>query len=209
MSDDKFHVFAAKVVYKGRKVYYRTRLDFYNGSEWKILKKQMIERATREDGFVYDELNGERIIMKGDIIVHHLAELTDDNVNDVAVSLNPDNLRVVSFRHHNEIHSRFGATPRKNVYWVYGDGEAYDVVNAHCTDEDIIVDIGRIRKAVSFSGERKKATDSAVFAARDAVLDCIYTRRGKWSNAWIVSREIDMRMAIQLDAYPIEVDKVV
>ena len=187
-------------------MYYRTRLDFYNGAEWKILKKQMIERATKSDGFVYDELNGERIIMKGDIIVHHLVELTDDNINNVEVSLNPDNLRVVSFRHHNELHSRFGATPRKKVYWLFGAGDAYPFINEHSTQEDIIVDIGRIRRAVSFSDERKKATDAAVFAARDAVLDCIYTRRGKWLNAWIVSREIDERMAIQLDAYPIEIE---
>ena len=84
-------------------------VEFYNGKAWKLVKRQAIDRATGPDGFVYDEISGEKIVKKGDIIVHHVVELTDENVDDFSVSLNLDNLRVVSFDHHNQIHNRFGA----------------------------------------------------------------------------------------------------
>ena len=184
------------------------RLDFYNSEKWKKVKRLAIERATGKDGFVYDELNGDRIILKGDIIAHHVIELTDENVDDYSISLNLENIKVVSFAHHNQLHNRFGGTNTKSVIWVYGmDVESCNAfVESHATASDLICSVDRLRHACCFSDERNKATDRAVFILRDALLDAFYTRAGHWITGWIVSKEIDNRMASKLSAELVCID---
>lgn len=177
--------------------------SFYNSERWRAVKRQAIERATGEDGFVYDEIDGSRIIKAGDIIVHHVIELTDDNVNDYNISLNLDNLKVVSFAHHNQIHARYGAREyNKVVYWCYGD-DAQDFVARNATELDIICNIQRLREACCISASRNKATDKVVFQLRDCLYDIIYTRSGKWRYAFIVTDILDERIALRLNAIPI------
>ena len=179
--------------------------QFYRAKEWESVKRQAIERAMGKDGFVYDEINGEPITRQGDIIVHHVIPLTDDNVNDYDISLKLDNLKVVSFKHHNELHHRFGAVQRQLIYWVYGEGDINDWLEGKFERDDIILSINRLRYAICDSEERSKATDSLVFGLRDCVLDMILTRRGKWNNAFIVTRYLDERICERLGAIPIEV----
>lgn len=179
--------------------------QFYRTKEWEAVKRQAIERAMGKDGFVYDEINGEPITKQGDIIVHHVVPLTDDNVNDYDISLNLDNLKVVSFKHHNELHHRFGAIQRQLIYWVYGEGDINDWLEGKFERDDIILSINRLRYAICDSEEWSKATDSLVFGLRDCVLDMILTRRGKWNNAFIVTRYLDERICERLGAIPIEV----
>ena len=179
--------------------------QFYRSKEWEVVKRQAIERAMGKDGFVYDEINGEPITKQGDIIVHHIVPLTDDNVSDYDISLNLDNLKVVSFKHHNELHHRFGAVQRQLIYWVYGEGDIDDWLEGKFERDDIILSINRLRYAICDSEERSKATDNLVFGLRDCVLDMILTRRGKWNNAFIVTRYLDERICERLGAIPIEV----
>ena len=76
----------------------------------------LIHQRTKPDGVLYDELNGQPLIKAYDIIAHHKQQLTVQNVNDYSISLNPDNIMLVSMRSHNEIHKRFGyAQGRKGL----------------------------------------------------------------------------------------------
>ena len=47
------------------------------------------------------------ITKKYDCIGHHEHELTEDNVNDVMISLNPENIKLIHFKCHNKVHERW------------------------------------------------------------------------------------------------------
>ena len=86
---------------------------FYKSLKWeKFIETLRIERANA-DGVVICEHCGQPIIKKYDCIGHHIEELTDDNVNDVMISLNPNNIKLIHFKCHNEIHKRFGYAERQ------------------------------------------------------------------------------------------------
>ena len=52
---------------------------------------------------------------------HHKIELTLDNIDDVNITLNPDNIEVLCHTCHNAAHARFGnAIEQKHVYIVHG-----------------------------------------------------------------------------------------
>ena len=80
--------------------------DFYRSKEWQRFRDIVISERMHDDGFVYDEITGKPIVKKHDIILHHKIELTEDNVNDYSVSLNPDNIMIVSHKTHNAIHNK-------------------------------------------------------------------------------------------------------
>ena len=77
--------------------------NFYQSREWAAFREVVIHERTKEDGLIYDEITGLPILRRYDIILHHVKELTDENVNDVTVSLNPENIQVVSHRTHNKM----------------------------------------------------------------------------------------------------------
>lgn len=88
---------------------------FYTSKEWYDFRLRIIaERGPR------CEHCKELIEESKDIIIHHIIELTEENVGDVSISLNPDNVEIVCFDCHNKIHLRFGYKPEKRVYLVYG-----------------------------------------------------------------------------------------
>lgn len=146
------------------------------------------------DGFVICEHCGKPIVKAYDCIGHHIEELTENNVDDVMISLNPDNIMLVHFRCHNEIHKRFGYAERliQTVYLVYGapcSGKT-TWVNEVAESGDLILDIDRLWNAVRAEkcGQYDKPNEikSNVFALRDCLLDTIRVRRGKWRNAYII-----------------------
>jgi hypothetical protein len=168
---------------------------FYKSRKWENLVKQLrIERATA-DGFIICEHCGKPILKPYDCIAHHKTELSFANVDDVTVSLNPDNIMLVHFKCHNEIHKRFGYNGRrdiKHVYLVYGapcSGKTTFVKNT-AERTDLILDIDRLFSAVRAEccGEWEKPDEikSNVFAIRDLLMDMIRTRRGSWSNAYVI-----------------------
>ena len=108
--------------------------------------------------------------------------------------MNPDNVMLVHFRCHNEIHKRFGYAERliQNVYVVYGapcSGKT-TWVNEVAESGDLILDIERLWGAIRADkcGQYDKPNEikSNVFALRDCLLDTIRVRRGKWRNAYII-----------------------
>lgn len=169
---------------------YNTLSDFYRSREWEDFRKIIIAQRTHADGFVYDEITNKPIVIAGDIIIHHKIPLTLDNVNDFNISLNPDNVQIVSFKTHNDIHDRFG-TYTRHVYLIYGcplSGKS-TFVKERANIHDLIIDIDRIYECISNNPPYMKSGRlyDNVQAVRDALLDCIKFKRGKWVNAFIIS----------------------
>lgn len=167
---------------------------FYKSHKWETFISNLRAERTNADGFIICEKCGKPILKAYDCIGHHIKELTDSNVDDVTVSLNPENIQLLHFKCHNEVHERFGYNGRQqqSVFIVYGapcSGKrtwVHDNANAN----DLIVDIDKIwaavRADVCAENEKPNAIKSNVFALRESLLDMIKVRRGKWRNAYII-----------------------
>ena len=186
---------------------------FYKSREWEAFRKLVITQRTQPDGFIYDEITHQPILKPYDLILHHIEELTEENVNDVTVSLNPDNIMIVSFGTHNRLHDRTGMK-RRRVYLVYGAPCAgkRTWVEQNKSDGDLIVDIDSIWECVS--GEKRYThpdrLKQVVFRLRDAALDAVKYRAGKWRTCYIIGgyplqSERD-RLARELNAEQIFID---
>ena len=124
---------------------------------------------------------------------HHKVELTLDNIDDVNVTLNPDNIEVLCHDCHNAAHKRFGyAVGAKRVYLVYGSPCAGKTtyVNSVATRNDLIVDLDKIHRAICICGlyDKPDATKRIAFNVRDYLLDEVRTAtpRRKWQDAYII-----------------------
>ena len=163
--------------------------QFYNSDVWRDLRLMLMnERA--KNGVVYDEYNGEPIYKPFDVVAHHKHEITLQNVNDYSISLNPDNIMLVSHRSHNEIHARFGFKQYKKIYYVYGapcSGKSTFVQHVK-GNSDLIIDIDLIWQALT--GGRKyykpDSLKSAVFAVRDILFEKAKQRAGTWERCYII-----------------------
>lgn len=192
--------------------------QFYQSKEWRKFRHMIIaERTNKEDGILYDEHNGQPLLKPYDIILHHKIELTLQNVNDRSISLNPDNIMVVSMASHNEIHKRFGGRLQpyqRKVYYVYGSplsGKS-TYVKEHMNAGDLVVDIDTLWQSLSGQPEYIKPHQikPIVFSVMNTLIDNIKTRMGSWENAWIIeggARLGDrMRRLATLGAEPIFID---
>lgn len=124
---------------------------------------------------------------------HHKVELTLDNIDDVNITLNPDNIEVLCHDCHNAAHKRFGyAVGAKHVYLVYGSPCAGKTtyVNSVATRNDLIVDLDKIHRAICICGlyDKPDATKRVAFNVRDYLLDEVRTAtpRRKWQDAYII-----------------------
>lgn len=168
-----------------------TLKTFYRSREWeKLLAILKLERINKADSILYCEHCGKPLVHKYDIIGHHKTELTEANVNDVNISLNPDNIALIHFRCHNEIHQRYGYEQQK-VYIVYGSPLAgkTSFVRENSNKDDIILDIDNIYNMININNDKYYKSNrlkSNVFIIRDCILDMIKCRTGKWRNAWII-----------------------
>jgi len=164
--------------------------NFYKSKEWEsLLEVLKLERVD-----VYGELIcehcGKPITKKYDCIGHHDIELTEANVNNYDVSLNPTNIKLIHFKCHNQIHARFGYEKPKEVYLVYGSpcsGKSTWVFE-NATRDDLILDLDRIWECISISDRYDKPNrlKTNVFGIRDCILDQIRTRTGKWKRAFVI-----------------------
>lgn len=165
--------------------------QFYTSDEWRGFRASLLsERVNPNDGILYDEHNGKPLLNSYDIVAHHKIPLTMQNVNDYSISLNPENIMLVSHRSHNEIHARYGFAMLKKVYYVYGapcSGKT-TFVRESKGNSDLVLDIDLIWQAVTGGAlyEKPDALKAAVFAMRDTLLDIVKTRTGKWERAWVI-----------------------
>ena len=163
--------------------------EFYRSKEWEEFRKIVIAERVKDDGFVYDEVTERPIVKAYDIILHHKIELTEENVHDFSISLNPENIMIVSHKTHNAIHNKLGYSVRQ-VFLVYGAPCAgkkrfvYSTMN----EGDLVVDMDSIWATISGCNRYVKPNrlKAIAFRTRDMLLDCVKYRVGKWNNAYII-----------------------
>lgn len=163
--------------------------DFYHSKEWRSLTKNLRIERTNDNGEVICEYCGKPILKAYDCIGHHKTELTEDNVNDYQISLNPENIALLHARCHNFQHDKLGRKSRM-VYLVYGaplSGKSTYVKDS-MSDGDLVVDMDSIWQCVSGCDRYIKPNRlrSVVFRLRDDLIDMIKYRFGKWSNAYLI-----------------------
>lgn len=172
--------------------------SLYKSKEWQCLLQQIKLERVSEDGVLYCEHCGKPMTKAYDIIGHHKEELTEANVNNLEISLNPDNISLIHFKCHNKEHERFGFLQQK-VYIVYGSpcaGKSTWVDNV-ANKDDLILDIDNIWECICNSDKYNKPNrlKANVFNIRDCILDQIKTRTGMWRNAFVVG------------GYPLKMDR--
>lgn len=183
---------------------FNTIHDLYVSSDFKKLRSLLMhERVSVNDGILYCEYCHKPIVQSYDCIAHHKTEVTMGNLNDMAITLNPDNIMLVHHACHNEIHRRFGRIIRK-VYMVWGAPRAGKTSYVHEAMDigDMVVDIDSIWECLTTQDYKLKppALKPVVFAMRDKLYECILTRLGSWNNAYIITTRPDMRVADKLGA---------
>lgn len=190
-----------------------TLKTFYRSKEWENLLEILKLERVNESGDLLCEHCRQPIDKKYDCIGHHVIELTEQNVNDFNISLNPSNIQLIHFRCHNQKHRRFGYNQQK-VYIVYGSplsGKTSWVKN-NATKDDIILDLDNLYQAITINAryDKNKKISTNVFQLRDCMLDMIKCRTGKWNDAYIIGgypSSIDrMRLSETLGAELIHID---
>lgn len=159
-------------------------MRLYKSREWRELRQAIIhERGLR------CESCGRLVRDPSELIADHIEELTPDNVQDASVALNQANVQLLCADCHNRKHQRFGHG-RQNVYLVYGSpcSGKTTLVNQLKLRGDIIVDMDLLYQAVSgcVLYDKPDNIKTVVFHLRDAALDAVKTRLGRWNNAYVV-----------------------
>lgn len=159
-------------------------MRLYQSKAWADLRQTLIA----ERGMRCEEC-GRIILRSSEIVADHIKELTPDNVTDPAVALNQENIKLICEDCHNRKHVRFGYV-NKEVFIIYGapcSGKT-TMVNQLRQRGDVIVDMDRLYSAISGCSLFDKPDNlrQVIFRTRDALLDIIRTRYGRWYNAYIV-----------------------
>lgn len=162
---------------------------FYRSKEWQLLLEQLKHERLNEEGLILCEYCGKPIIKAYDCIGHHKEELTEENVLDVNISLNPNNIMLIHHKCHNIIHNKLGYK-NKGIYIVYGSplsGKS-TYVNNVAAEGDLIIDIDNIWQMISGCERYIKPNrlKSVVFKVRDCLLESVKYRTGKWNNCYII-----------------------
>lgn len=122
------------------------------------------------------------------LIGHHKIELTEDNVNDPSIALNPIHIEIICLDCHNHEHRRFGG--KKNVYIVWGSplSGKNTAVMQMMQYGDIVLDMDALWQAVTLQPQYIKPDNCRfnLFKLRDEMLDQIKTRYGSWYDAYII-----------------------
>lgn len=166
-----------------------TLFSFYRSREWQGLCAQIKAERLNEEGQLICAYCGKPIVKAYDCICHHKIYLTEENVNDYSISLNPDNIDLVHHKCHNYIHDKLGYSARE-VYLVYGapfSGKRTFVMNS-MSKGDLVIDIDDIWHCVA--GEyyiyKPNTLKPIVFNIRDTLIDSVKYRLGRWHNAYII-----------------------
>ncbi len=166
-----------------------TRFTFYRSTEWRKLLDTLKAERLDNNGNIICEYCGKPIVRAYDCIGHHKEELTEENVNDYSVALNPDNIALVHHKCHNYIHNKFGHKQRE-VFIVYGAplaGKSSWVAEAK-TDSDLVIDMDNIWQCIT-GGERYSKPpklNAVAFSIRNTLIEAVKYRQGKWDNAFVI-----------------------
>lgn len=142
---------------------------------------------------------------------HHIIELNLNNIDDVNITLNPENIKVVCHGCHNKEHRRFSGRISRKVYLVYGapcSGKT-SYVNQVATRYDLIVDLDKIHQSICTCEifDKPDATKKLAYDIRDLLIDAIKVRKGEWEKAYVIGtypkRSERERLITELGAEPI------
>ncbi|WP_303202813.1 hypothetical protein [Raoultibacter timonensis] len=168
---------------------------FRKSKRWRAFVELLRLERAEADGTVTCAHCGRPIVAKYDCIGHHRVELTEENVVDARVSLNPDLVDLVHMKCHNEIHDRWqGGNPYakggRRVYLVWGSpcsGKTTWVLESS-SPGDLVVDVDRIFAAIGAGSPYEKPGEllPSALAVRDALIDHVMTRGGRWRRAWVI-----------------------
>lgn len=163
--------------------------SFYRSQEWSDLRTRLMLERTNGDGLLLCARCGKPIVRPYDCIAHHKTELTEENVQDYDISLNPENIELIHFRCHNLEHERFEGF-RQRVFIVYGPPCAGKTtwVMEQARDDDLIVDIDRIWEAVCKADRLHKPNrlKQNVFGIHQCMIEQIKIRKGNWRTAYVI-----------------------
>jgi hypothetical protein len=174
---------------------------FYVSKPWRELSYNLkIERGGK------CERCGYRPKHFSSLIGHHKIKLTEDNVTDPNISLDPVHIEIICSKCHNKEHDRFHN--HHKVYIVYGSplSGKTTMVKDMMQYGDIVMDMDALWQAVTFQQEYVKPNNIRfnIFKLRDDLLDQIKTRYGQWYDAFIIGGYPDKyereRLAIELGA---------
>lgn len=168
---------------------FNDRFTFYRSTEWARLLSVLKQERVNDEGDLICDYCGRPMVRAYDIIGHHKHELTEENVLDFNISLNPDNISLVHHKCHNIIHNKFSYASRQ-VFLVYGaplSGKS-TFVKDNMTEGDMVIDIDSIWECISYLPRYQKPDrlKSVAFKIRNELLDCVKYRLGKWNNCFIV-----------------------
>lgn len=171
---------------------FRTPQELYKSKEWIDLRNYLYHKRLNEKGLLICAHCGKPIVHKYDAILHHKTELTNENVNDVNISLNPDMLEFIHFKCHNKEHQRFGHYKSK-VVLVHGNicSGKEDFINENATKDDVIVDIDKLWMAISINPKYVKPNrlKPVVFALRTCLYEQIKMRNGMPFTYYVLTTE--------------------
>lgn len=122
------------------------------------------------------------------LIGHHRKEVTEQNVDDPAVSLNPDNIEILCHTCHDKQHHRFGGRKEVKIVWGSPMSGKTTLVRQLMEYGDIVLDMDALWMALTLRPEFDKPDPCRfnVFKTRDSILDQIKTRYGSWYTAWVI-----------------------
>ena len=166
-----------------------TLYSFYHSKDWEKLLRVLKSERVNDNGDIICDYCGKPITRAYDMIGHHKTELTDENVNDASISLNPENIVFVHHRCHNYIHNKLGHAVRE-VYLVYGaplSGKS-EWVHENMNEGDLVIDIDSIWQCVSGCDRYVKPNRlrSIVFTVRDRLIEACKYRAGSWCNCYVI-----------------------
>lgn len=184
--------------------------ELYISGEFRQLREQLMIERVNDEGLLICAHCGKPIVNGYECIAHHIEEVTLNNLNDAAITLNPDNIALVHHGCHNAIHERFGYA-YKRVYLIWGapcSGKTSFALENKGRN-DLIIDIDLIWQAITGGSKYDKpaALKTQAFQLRDCLLDSVKTRAGKWAAAYYITTEPHKaardRLCAKLGAEPI------
>lgn len=181
--------------------HYETTDQFYRGDDWANCKAQVtLERLKGDTLFcehcgkpILKNFNPNKRNNRNAVVYHHKIHLTNSNVNDASISINPNNIMVLHWQCHNEVHERFNGVAQKierKVYLITGascSGKT-TFVKERIQAGDIVLDIDDLWQMVSGMPRYTKPNSlkPIVFNLRNEIKDQIAKGAGTWRNAFII-----------------------
>ncbi len=122
------------------------------------------------------------------LIAHHKIELTEENVDDPDISLNPDRVEIICMDCHNKDHRRFGHSKKVYIVWGAPCSGKSTLVRQAMRWGDIILDVDKLWEAITFQPKYLKPDNCRfnIFNVRDNLLGQIKMRYGQFYDAYVI-----------------------